>query len=296
MRRVMRTSGMAAAILCALALRANQLPEVVLAAPRGTTRIAVAGDTGGGTKEVAKGIAAVHAKTPLDAIVLTGDNFYPCGPTSPRDPLWERVRPLTAIGVPILPVLGNHDFCGLADPDAQIRATGIVPMWRFPAREYVVRTPFADLLMLDTTPFVNGGASPAPTIRAALAGSTKRWQLVVGHHTIVSSGWHGYFPRADVLRMRELLPALLDVGTDVYVCGHDHHMELIRGKLLYLVSGAGSDPIPPIRLHLRTVYPPEIRREKIGFAVVEINGRSLTVQFHDAKGRATSERFGLRRP
>ena len=59
--------------------------------------------------------------------------------------------------------------------------------------------------------------------------------------------------------------------------------------MLHLVSGAGSAPVPPIKLRLSTVYPSEIRRERIGFAVVEIRAKSIRVRFYDAKGRAKSE-------
>jgi hypothetical protein len=283
---------MAAIVLGALGALAAELPEVRLEAPRGALRIAVAGDTGSGSESLAKAIAAAHAAQPLDAIILTGDNFYPCGVTSATDPRWDLVRPLTAIGIPILPVLGNHDFCGDADPQAQIAATGSIPRWTFPAREYAVSTPFADFAMLDTTPFVfHRAAAPEQTIREALGGSAKPWQIVVGHHTIVSSGWHGYFPRDDVRRMRELLPTMLDAGTDLYICGHDHHVELIRGKVLYLVSGAGSDPIPPVSLHARTLFPPEVRRERVGFAVLELSATELAIRFYDERGKPKSERF-----
>jgi hypothetical protein len=128
--------------------------------PRGAVlRLAVTGDTGDGAEAVAKGIARVHTTSPLDAILLIGDNFYPCGVTSERDPRWSVNLPLTRIGIPLSPVLGNHDFCGKSDPEAQIRATGTIPNWHFPARQYALRTPFADFAFVDTTLFVKA----APT-------------------------------------------------------------------------------------------------------------------------------------
>src|SRR3954469_25697021 len=92
------------------------LPRVPLAPHAATLRIAVVGDTGEGSDRVARGIAALHARTPLDAVVITGDAFYPCGPKAATDPQWNRVRALSGIGVPLFPVLGNHDFCGKAQP------------------------------------------------------------------------------------------------------------------------------------------------------------------------------------
>ena len=273
-------------LACSNGAFAAELPEVSLAGRNGVIRLAVTGDTGEGAGAVAKGIARVHAAGPLDAILLTGDNFYPCGVKSERDPRWSVNLPLTAVGVPVLPVLGNHDFCGGADPDAQVRATAVVPNWRFPARQYALRTPVADFAFVDTTPFVWGrGNAVEPLIRQVLTGSKKRWQVVVGHHPVFSSGYHGYFPRAEVARMRSLVPTLRAVGADLFIAGHDHHVELIMGKMLHLVSGAGSAPIPPLKLRARTVFPEEIRLERIGFAVLELSASRIRVRMYGGAGK-----------
>jgi len=300
------------------------VPEVSLEPRAAVLRIAVTGDTGQGAEAVAAGIAAVHATEPIDAIVLAGDQFYPCGVTRTDDERWSLVAPLTEIGVPIFPVLGNHDFCGKADPDAQIRATDVIPHWNFPARQYVLRTAVADFAFIDTTPLAHGqandtaavirnlwsgGLSECGGIATALervgkadayesggsAAALRKWRIVVGHHPVVSSGYHGYFPRDEVRRMRTLIPELRDANVDLYIGGHDHHVELIRGRMLHLISGAGSAPIRPLKLRLRTVFPTEIGRERIGFAVVEIGATRMGVRFYDGKGRPKSEWFGVRR-
>lgn len=256
-----------------------------------TLRIAVTGDTGDGAETVATAIASLHAREPLDAVILTGDNFYPCGVLSVGDSRWKLVQPLTRIGVPIFPVLGNHDSCGHSDPDAQVRATGLVPNWRFPAREYTVRSPFADFAFVDTNPYVKKqNRALETTLADAFLPSGAKWRIVIGHHPILSSGYHGYFPRAEVKRMRDLIPLLRSVGADVYLCGHDHHLEWIRGRMLFLISGAGSEPIPPVKLRLRTAYPHEIHPvERIGFAVLEITAKRIRVRMYDAKGEAKSD-------
>ncbi len=272
-------------LFVAATLDGSPLPEVSLAPRNDVLRVAVTGDTGSGADAVAAGIARVHVGKPLDAIILTGDNFYPCGVESVEDPRWNLVTPLTRIGVPVFPVLGNHDYCGKANPDAQIRAP--IANWRFPARQFVLRTGVADFAFIDTDPFVKG-RSPTLPLDTAFASSKAPWRVVVGHHPVISSGWHGYFPRDEVKRMREVIPTLRAVRADLYIAGHDHHVEWIRGRMLHLISGAGSSPVMPIKLRLSTVYPPEIRRERIGFAVLEIRERSIRVRFYDAKGRAKS--------
>lgn len=281
----MRTVRALVLLFVAVRLDAGPLPEVSLAPKNGVLRIAVTGDTGSGAAAVAAGIARVHARQPFDAIVLTGDNFYPCGVKSADDPRWSLVTPLTRIGIPVFPVLGNHDFCGKADPQAQINAP--VANWTFPAREYVVRAGVADFAFIDTDPYVKGKTRALP-LAEAFASSKSRWRVIVGHHPVISSGYHGYFPRDEVQRMRDTIPLLREVKASLYICGHDHHLELLRGRMLHLVSGAGSSPVPPIKLRLSTVYPAEISRERIGFAVVEISAKKIRVRFYDAKGRAKS--------
>lgn len=266
------------------------LAALTLTPRNDTIRIAVAGDTGSGAETVAKAIARVHASNPLDAIILTGDTFYPCGVLSVGDVRWKLVQPLTRIGIPIFPVLGNHDYCGQSDPEAQPRATGTVPNWRFPAREYEVRSPLADFAFLDTSRYVwSRDRALETTLAEAFLASGKKWRIVVGHHPVLSSGYHGYFPRKDVRKMRGLIPLLRKIGADVYICGHDHHLELIRGRMTFLVSGAGSEPVRPIKLRVRTIYPHEIRAEHIGFAVLEISAKKIRVRMYDANGKAKSE-------
>jgi tartrate-resistant acid phosphatase type 5 len=262
---------------------------VTLAPRAAVVRVAIAGDAGDGTEAVARGIARVHAETPLDAILLPGDNVYPCGVTSVGDPRWSVLRPLTRIGIPLLPVLGNHDVCGNAE--AQIAATGVLPQWRFPAREYVVHAGVADFAMLDANALSAGRASP-PDVASFFAGSTAVWRIAVGHHTIVSSGWHGHFPRAEHRAMLRLLPRLRDAHVDLYICGHDHHLELIDGRPRFLISGAASDPIVPIALHPRTLFPSEIHRQG-GFAVLELTREAMSVTFFTVAGRKTGGPFRL---
>lgn len=238
-----------------------------------TYRLAVVGDVGKGTEAVARGIAAAG---PLDAIILTGDNVYPCGVESANDPHWSLLRPLTSLGVPIYPVLGNHDHCG--NPDAQLTGPA---NWHFPAREYSVDTPFARFHFVDTTPYVRG--APAPKFSFDDAG----WHIVAGHHPLLSSGYHGYFPRAEHRRMLQLLPAMHDV--DLYICGHDHHLELIEARPLMLISGAGSEPIRPVlrRPQSRWVSEEPYR----GFALLELTASTMTIRFYDAGGTPVSAPF-----
>jgi tartrate-resistant acid phosphatase type 5 len=279
-------------LLAALTL-GTPLPRVPLAPHADTLRIAVVGHTGEGSDRVAHGIAALHARTPLDAVVITGDAFYPCGPASAKDPQWNRVRALSQIGVPLFPVLGNHDFCGKSVPLAQIGAT-VIPHWQFPARQYVVESKLAEILMLDTTPYASArNDDAADAVRQGFAKKTK-WRIAAGHHPIVSSGYHGHFPRNQHLRMVTLDPLMRHAKVDLYICGHDHHLELIDGQPRLLISGAGSDPVPPLVPHKKTLFPSEATRQ-LGFATVELDAHSMTIRFFDGDGKAISKAFSFQR-
>lgn len=249
-------------------------------------RIAVVGDIGHGAGPVAAGIARLHRQAPFDAILITGDNIYPCGVSSPADPKWERLRPLSDLGLPLYPILGNHDHCG--KPDAQIGATTL-PNWCFPAREYVIHTAVADFAMLDTTPYVRG--SVPPIIPGSMSAP---WRIAVGHHPLLSSGYHGRFSRAEHQRMLRLIPAMRAAEIDLYICGHDHHLELIDARPRMLISGAGSDPRPPVLRHGRTIWAEEGQRYR-GFAVMEIGSTSLAIRFYDGTGKARSQTFSFAR-
>jgi len=203
LRTYIFTSGMITTVyllLAALAL-GNPVPHVSLTPHSDLLRIAVVGDTGEGSDRVAHGIAALHTRMPLDAIIITGDAFYPCGPASATDPQWNRVRALSRIGVPLFPVLGNHDFCGKSSPASQIGAT-VVRTGSSPARQYVVDTKIAELLMLDTTPFAVGrNDAAAVALRQSFAAKKTVWRIAAGHHPVLSSGYHGHFPRDQHQRM-----------------------------------------------------------------------------------------------
>ena len=238
-------------------------------------RIVVVGDTGNGTAEVAKGIAKIGS---VDAIVLPGDNIYPCGVKLWTDPKWAVLEPLSKLGVPMYPVLGNHDYCG--NPEAQINAP--LPNWKFPAREYQIDVPFAHIQFIDTTPIARG-LKPATTFVLR----PNVWNLVVGHHPLQSSGYHGRFPRDEHERMLKLIPAMR--GVDLYIAGHDHHLELLEGKPLELISGAGSAPIPALLRRRATRWVSEERYR--GFALVELRDKTMTIRFYDADGKARSRAF-----
>jgi hypothetical protein len=57
-----------------------------------------------------------------------------------------------------------------------------------------------------------------------------------------------------------------------------------------LISGAGSDPIPPVLRHSKTIWANEGPPYR-GFAVLEITNDSISIRFYDADGDARSRAF-----
>ena len=126
--------------LLAVLLAATTVPAVFRIPLKGDgpLRFIVAGDAGTGDAHLHTGVTALAAKMHIDAILLAGDNIYPCGVASVDDPGWRKVtKNFGDAGVPIYPVLGNHDYgdpdgderCSGASPASEVKATGSVPRW-----------------------------------------------------------------------------------------------------------------------------------------------------------------------
>jgi hypothetical protein len=180
------------------------------------------------------------------------------------------------------------------------------------ARSYVLRSALADIIMLDTQPIASNwmepyrGSAPGANVRAfleeQLAATHSRWRVVVGHHTIYSSGIHGRQNSHFQRNMRALLPLFESNGVDLYVCGHDHDLELIgdgtgKRRPWFLISGAGSglgtlgrrpESEPP------TIFPKRLT-PFLGFALLEIAPERLSVTFYDDAGNMRGTPYGLRR-
>ena len=235
-------------------------------------------------------------RMPIDGILLVGDNFYPCGVTSVEIRSGRRSRNTSvrltcrstrssAITITAISSSAAGRTTGRAAiriRQAEVKATGKVAKWEMPARNYMLHSRLADFAMIDTQPlaldFPKGyaGSLGADGEKAWIAGALPHmhahWHIVVGHHTIFSSGMHGRTNNATQTRVRELLPLLRENHVDLYICGHDHDMELLgelqrgpKSDPLFLVSGAGSgtDEMRPRRATVKeppTIYPRSRRR------------------------------------
>jgi predicted phosphodiesterase len=303
-------------------------PVVKLPSHDHLVRLIVTGDAGSTHSQLRAGILAVEKQSKIDGILLVGDNFYPCGVTSLADPQWSKITEhFGPANVPIFAILGNHDYgdpkpstgppkivCGQPNPGAEVAASGRIAHWVLPSRHYLLANSLADIAMIDSQPiasaWTNGflgsdtGDEETSWLAEQLGGSAARWRIVAGHHTIYSSGMHGRTNGATQRNMRKLLPLFEREHVDVYICGHDHDMELIgnlhrHDEPLFLVSGAGSglDEMKPRKSsdEPATLWSPMPGKPFLGFAMLEITRSQLAITFFDASGVARSERFVLRK-
>jgi tartrate-resistant acid phosphatase type 5 len=297
-----RLAGAALLAAAALACGASEKPP----APSGGLEFLVLGDWGRGggrgQKEVAAAMAAWADVRPVRFVVTTGDNFYEDGVASVTDPKWkasfEDVYAARSLQVPWVVSLGNHDYRGSVE--AQIEYSKQSPRWRLPARYYTVTEALPDgtrlqLFILDTSPFLDTYrsivsrtkvAGQDPQVQRAwlekeLAASTAEWKVVVGHHTVYSSGPHGDSPEL----VRGLVPLFDRYGVALYLNGHDHALQdLVVAGRHYVTSGAGSAPtrVAPDR---RTRWAAAVS----GFVAGSVTRDALVLRFVDVSGSVRHE-------
>jgi 3',5'-cyclic AMP phosphodiesterase CpdA len=150
---------------------------------------------------------------------------------------------------------------------------------------------------------------------AALASSTARWKIVMGHHPLWSTAGSKF---AQAAALRELILPTLCRQADLYLAGHEHTLELhvddctraVPGAglppLLQVVSGAGAKQRPhhpafsawqqASNPQLKTLY---AKGMVWGFASVQLHGDQIEVRLvstpNDASGLPVEE-FTLIQP
>ncbi len=281
------------------------LPLGALAAPARAASFLVVGDWGRDGAQHQRDVAVEMGKTAraLDArfVVSVGDNFYESGVQSASDPQWqssfEQVYTDPALQVPWYVALGNHDYRG--NPQAQLDYALTSKRWRMPRRYYQVSGATLgiaeiDLFVIDTSPTVHQYRDKAESVIArnvatqdvaaqlawldqALATSTARWKLVVGHHTIRSGGsGHGETPEM----VAQVLPILQRRGVAAYIFGHDHDLQHIqRDGLHFIGCGAGSEVRPVV-----AVEGTKFCQARSGFAAISVDSAGIALQFCDYTG------------
>lgn len=278
--------------------------------PQGSYKCMVIGDWGRKANVNLKANAHVMnkltCKFSTNTVITTGDNFYSNGVNSTNDPYWnisfeDVFNGECLLPIPWYPSLGNHDARG--NTSAQISYSQYSNRWNMPATYYDWWTQEADsvsihFVAVDTSPFVEDyynnpsnsnmeyHVSNADTARqlfwldSVLASGNPDWLVVYGHHPVYAAkGRHGSTQEL----IDKFVPIFNNRGVDVYFCGHNHSLELIKTETptLYVTSGGGSDPqgrIENLSYNLFGVNEP-------GFVLSSFTRDSLQIDFMSKKGQ-----------
>lgn len=257
-------------------------PTLPVAADQRRMHVLVTADFGSGNREqraVARQMAALHLRDPVDLVILGGDNIY-AGPGWRDGDLngiaatFERpYRELIAAGVPFHAVLGNHDIrTANGDPQLSYPGFGMKGRW------YSVRRGPLEFFMLDT----NGNTDwtrQLGWLNQALMASNAPWKVVVGHHPIYSAGHYG----DDAALIGRLTPLLARHGVQLYINGHEHNYErthAIAGTT-YLTVGGGGASLRPVTANGRTAHAASVH----SFAELIVSDRTLTINGIDSQGQ-----------
>ena len=205
--------------------------------------------------------------------LLLGDNFYPNGVSSVRDPQWQTkfLKPYFNLKSIFRPVLGNHDYGG--NIQAQIDFSKKLKYWWMPARYYSWHDTNVAFFAIDTENF---DPKQQSWLEKELAASTKEWNFVYGHHPIYSYGEHG-----DTKHLIDRLLPLIESKVDFYLSGHDHDLQFIdRDLMKYIVSGAAAKT----RKTNQGKYS-QFASNELGFAHFHIEGNQAKLRILDRKGK-----------
>lgn len=239
--------------------------------PNGGVKVMVIGDWGRADnvnlKANAHMMELLACRHTIDAVLTTGDNFYESGVSGVDDPYWnisfETIFNGQCIApIPWFPTLGNHDERG--NSQAQIDYSLSSDRWNMPSNYYDQWLTGNDsvsvhFVAVDTSPFVNeyysnpessnmgsylayaDTAAQLLWLDSVLAAGEPDWLVVYGHHPVyAANGRHGSTQEL----IDKFVPLFDARGVDIYFCGHNHSLELIKteSSTLYVTSGGGSTP------------------------------------------------------
>lgn len=274
-------------------------PDLPTAEPDRVRFVAIGdqGEANASQRLVAKAMGSVCAERGCDFAVLLGDNVYPRGFTSPEDDAFERYYDpyYPALGIPVLGVLGNHDY-GHSTDDAragwQLAHAATREELVMPGRYFQVRAGPAELFVLDTSPVFWGRHTEvqADWLDRELDESPARDLIVLAHHPLRSNGEHGNagsyeghpaLPVANGARIEQLYRDHVCGRADLMLGGHDHNLQWLEhcGAQL-LVSGAGSKTTPLVDRG----NPARFQASTEGLVWVELTADALTAAFYDQHG------------
>jgi tartrate-resistant acid phosphatase type 5 len=245
-------------------------------------RVVAFGDFGTGSsaqKALAQTLATYHNGRPFSLGITLGDNFYSVGMESPADPRWQTwwEQLYGPLGITFYGALGNHDWGHPDSPAAEILYSAKTTTWRMPSSYYTFSAGPVQFFALDTQSIALS-ARQLQWLDTELSRSQATWKVVYGHHPIFSGG--AYEDRPDLIE--KLLPILRN-RADVYLCGHDHNLQVLRpeGNLHFYIAGGGGAGLYELRPYERSLFATRAN----GFAVIDADPLQLSVSLVDGTGK-----------
>jgi hypothetical protein len=263
--------------------------------PTPTLSLFAVGDTGSpwgiapqlfsGQLAVGRAMQREHARAPIDAFILLGDNFYPKGLLV--DELLTRVvkniaRPYCAFIDPspqlatllgndcsyvgqrppdIFAVAGNHDFDSPGSQRLQLNEIPrLVRNWDMPVENApAIRDLAGGLSLIFLNSGYPWGDPETRALRDALRRARGPWRIVVGHRPPIAG-------HPQLSRMVTRASDQSDRVVHAYLAGHVHVLGALRGVLpapaLTVIAGSGS--------HARRQDATEYRIEEADLIVEEL--------------------------
>lgn len=260
-------------------------PALAGDAPESEVGLVFFGDGGTdarGPQRVAEAVARFCATERCDFVALLGDNIYPDGVSAIDDPQWQRKFEELYEGLDLRfrPALGNHDHRG--DTDAQVSYSSVSVRWDMPDHYYDFDLGPAAFFVLDTEAM---GLRQRWWLRRGLRRSDAEWNVVYGHHPLLSYGSHGGEPS-----LQRRIGRLVHRRADFYLSGHDHSQQVLEGgRTVYVVMGSGGSKPTPVGTGPETRFAQSARG--FGHLLLREGSATLTVVGADDSVRF-QHRFG----
>ena len=253
-------------------------------------------------KTIAERMGNIAESTDIEFVAAIGDVHHFEGVAGVSDPLWmtnyELIYSHPELMIPWYAICGNHEYRG--NTQAVLDYSRISRRWTAPAKYYKISMEAGskdsvDLFFIDTTPLIEKYRTETETypdaakqsveeqlawLDSALANSTAKWRIVLGHHPVYADTKKSDSERSDM--QQRVRPLLEKYGVDLYVCGHIHnfqHIKQAKETVNYLVNSSGS--------LARKVHPIEGTRfcsDKAGFTIVNASDKALSFYLLDAEG------------
>jgi hypothetical protein len=245
----------------------------------GVVRFVAFADTGTGKPaqmNTARAAQKICREKGCQFAVLLGDNFYPHGMKRGDTNQFRRLigEPYGPLGIPIFPVLGNHDLGH--HPIDQVKASRRYRQWQMPNFRYDFHTGPVHFHAVNS----NCGALDWWRLSSIVRREPEVWNVVLAHHPIYSQGPHGDANGLDKTTWRWLVESKVDV----MLSGHNHiieHLQMPHAPQEYFVLGSSGGN----RETKETPSPSEAERrfyfKGAGFAWLELRRQSLRVEIYD---------------